>query len=167
MGTVPRIGVVGSGFIARGFAAAARAHPEFCLSRFLTRRDIGTCLDFPRPELLTNCVDELLRHSDLILEATGDPIHGTNIIQYAMDAGLPVVTMNSELQVTTGSYFANRGLITEAEGDQPGCLAALRENCVAMGFKPVVFGNIKGFLNHNPSQEDMEFWAKKQGISLQ
>ena len=35
-----------------------------------------------------------------------------------------------------------------------------------MGFKPVVYGNIKGFLNTNPSLEDMVYWAQKQGYSL-
>ena len=35
-----------------------------------------------------------------------------------------------------------------------------------MGFRPVVFGNIKGFLNTKPSREDMVFWSEKQGISL-
>lgn len=35
-----------------------------------------------------------------------------------------------------------------------------------MGFKPVMYGNIKGFLNHKPSENDMKFWSKKQGIRL-
>ncbi|MCB0190179.1 MAG: hypothetical protein KDE31_38165, partial [Caldilineaceae bacterium] len=83
-----------------------------------------------------------------------------------MAAGLPVVTMAAELQVTTGSYFVDQGLITEAEGDQPGCLAALHEEAVAMGFAPLVYGNIKGFLNNNPTPEEMAYWSRKQGISL-
>jgi len=74
--------------------------------------------------------------------------------------------LDAEVQVTTGSYFAGKGLFTEAEGDQPGCLAALRDEAVQMGFRPLVYGNIKGFLNHTPDPEEMAFWAKKQGISL-
>ena len=35
-----------------------------------------------------------------------------------------------------------------------------------MGFFPLVYGNIKGFLNYNPTMEDMKFWSKKNGISL-
>jgi predicted homoserine dehydrogenase-like protein len=77
-----------------------------------------------------------------------------------------VITMNAELQVTTGSYFARKGYITEAEGDQPGCLAALNQESRQMGFQPLVYGNVKGFLNHDPNPEDMAFWAKKQGISI-
>jgi predicted homoserine dehydrogenase-like protein len=35
-----------------------------------------------------------------------------------------------------------------------------------MGFEPLVYGNIKGFLNHNPTPKDMDYWSKKSGISL-
>ena len=35
-----------------------------------------------------------------------------------------------------------------------------------MGFHPVVYGNIKGFLNKNPKKEEMEYWSKRNGISL-
>ncbi len=35
-----------------------------------------------------------------------------------------------------------------------------------MGFKPVVYENIKGFLNTSPSKEDMEFWSKRNGTTL-
>ena len=57
-------------------------------------------------------------------------------------------------------------MLTEAEGDQPGCLAALHEEAVAMGFAPLVYGNMKGFLNRSPTPEDMACWAGRNGISL-
>jgi len=77
-----------------------------------------------------------------------------------------VVTINAELQVTTGSYLAGKGFLTEAEGDQPGSLAALHEEAVQMGFKPLVYGNMKGYLNHNPTPEDMAYWSARQGTSV-
>ncbi len=92
---------------------------------------------------------------------------GTEVIERAFEAGLPVVTVNAELQVTTGSYLSGKGLLTEAEGDQPGSLAALREDALQMGFQPLVYGNMKGYLNHNPTPEDMAYWAKRQGISIE
>lgn len=36
-----------------------------------------------------------------------------------------------------------------------------------MGFHPLVYGNIKGFLNENPGLDDMRYWAKRNGITLQ
>lgn len=162
-----KIGIVGTGFIAKGLALSLEYKQGIIVSKVLTRRKITECIDFPKPELLTNSIDDLIEHSDLIVECSGDVIHGTDIIDKCISASLPVVTMNTELHVTTGSYFVKKGFITEAEGDQPGCLAKLNEDALEMGFKPLVYGNIKGFLNHNPSLKDMKYWSKKYGISLQ
>ncbi|WP_404441586.1 NAD(P)-dependent oxidoreductase [Stutzerimonas chloritidismutans] len=136
------------------------------ITRVLTRRKLETLSDFPLPGALTNSIDELIAHADIIVECTGDVFFGTEVIERAFEAGLPVVTVNAELQVTTGSYLAGKGLLTEAEGDQPGSLAALREDALQMGFQPLVYGNMKGYLNHNPSREDMAYWSKRQGISI-
>jgi predicted homoserine dehydrogenase-like protein len=141
-------------------------YDDMVVSRVLTRRRIDTLSGFPLKDALTNSVDELLEHSDVIVECTGDVFFGTEVIERAFEAGLPVVTINAELQVTTGSYLSTKGLLTEAEGDQPGSIAALREEAVQMGFQPLVYGNMKGYLNHNPSREDMAYWSKRQGISI-
>ena len=79
---------------------------------------------------------------------------------------IPVVTLNAEFHATLGSHFVDHGLLTEAEGDQPGCLAALHEEALSLGFTPLVYGNMKAFLDRNPSCENMRFWADKQGFSL-
>lgn len=164
---VKRVGVSGTGMISHCFVRLIMQHyKDLQISRVLTRRPIGTLGDFPLPDALTNSVDELIANSDIIVECTGDVFFGTEVIERAFEAGLPVVTVNAELQVTTGSYLSGKGLLTEAEGDQPGSLAALREEALQMGFKPLVYGNMKGFLDHNPSQESMAYWAKRQGISI-
>jgi predicted homoserine dehydrogenase-like protein len=115
---------------------------------------------------MTNDLDELIENSDLIVECTGDAIYACDTISRILEASIPVVTMNSEFHVTVGSYFVDKGLVTEAEGDQPGVLAMLHEEAISMGFRPLVYGNIKGFLNHDPSLEDMTYWGKRSGISL-
>ena len=161
-----RIGVVGTGFISRGFVNAFRDESDVEITKVLTRRKIAECGEFPESGILTDSISELVANADLVVECSGDVVHATEVIDLALREQLPVVTMNSEFQVTCGSYFAERGLITEAEGDQPGCLAALDENISQMGFKPCVFGNIKGFLNHYPSIQEMHFWSQKQGISM-
>ncbi|MFA7505004.1 MAG: hypothetical protein WCZ28_09905 [Burkholderiaceae bacterium] len=163
-----RIGLSGTGFIGRSFAHMLMKHaPDMRLAKVLTRRDPSRLADFPTHGTVTNSIDEMIEGSDLVFECSGDVLHSTVVIERALAAGRPVVTMNSEFHVTTGSYFADRGLLTEAEGDQPGCLAALRENMLAMGFSPLVYGNMKGFLNHDPTPEDMAFWSSKQGISVE
>lgn len=161
-----RIGVVGTGFIGRGIVMALENQPDLAVSHVLTNSDISRRSDFPGKHLLTNSVDDLISGSDLIVECSGDAVSATYVVDKVIKAGLPVVTMDAELQVTTGSYFAKKGFITEAEGDQPGCLAALDEEARQMGFTPRVYGNVKGYLNLNPAIEDMRFWSQKQGISL-
>ena len=163
----PRIGLVGTGFIASGFARLVHNHaPDLYISAVLTRRPLDQMGDFPLTDRLTLSQQELIDKSDVIVECSGDVLHATDVIDEALRAGKPVVTMNSEFHVTTGSYFADKGLLTEAEGDQPGSIAALREEAIMMGFKPLVYGNMKGFLNHFPTPEEMAYWAGKQGISV-
>ncbi|MFW6126098.1 MAG: SAF domain-containing protein [Chloroflexota bacterium] len=161
-----RVGVAGSGFISRGLLHLLERRADLRVSRVLTRSDPARRGDFPWKDILTRSLGELLDSSDIVVECSGDPIHAHTVVDRVTREGLPVVTMDAEFQVTTGSYFARGGLITEAEGDQPGCLAALKEDAIQMGFRPLVYGNIKGFLNQRPSLEDMQYWAQRQGISL-
>ncbi|WP_444684342.1 SAF domain-containing protein [Alkalicoccus luteus] len=160
-----KIGISGTGFIATGLYKRLQQDEEFTVSGILTRRRPEDVLQI-ETTLLTNDIGKFAASAEIIVECSGDVHHGTEVIEEAHRMGLPVVTMNAELQVTTGSYFIKTGYITEAEGDQPGSLAALRENVLSMGFTPVVYGNIKGFLNHHPSRQDMMYWAEKKGLRL-
>ena len=162
-----RIGVIGTGFIARGLMFALMNHPHLTVSRVLTRRDPKTIGNIPvKQEHITGDIDEVIKNSDLVVECSGDVVHGTEMVEKALDAKLPVITMNSELQIVSGTILARKGVLIEAEGDQPGSLAALDAEARDMGFEPIVYGNIKRFLNLNPVKDEMEYWSKRQGISL-
>ncbi|MCK5788564.1 MAG: dTDP-4-dehydrorhamnose reductase, partial [Chlamydiia bacterium] len=112
-----KIGIIGSGFIASGLAKLLIQHKDYDISGILTRSDVKKRSDFAQNNLLTNSLEELVRHSDLIVECSGDAVYATETIDRILKTGIPVVTMNSEFHVTTGSYFVDKGLITEAEGD--------------------------------------------------
>lgn len=160
-----RVGVVGTGFIAQQLSGVARSMGDLRVTRALTRRPIESCRPLPGDVPLTQSVAELIDHSDVIIECSGDVLHATEVVGQALRSDRPVVTMNSEFHVTCGSYFVGQGYLTEAEGDQPGSTAALRLDVLAMGFEPLVYGNIKGFLNPDPSREEMEYWSGRQGIA--
>ncbi|MCC5939093.1 MAG: NAD(P)-dependent oxidoreductase [Lunatimonas sp.] len=165
-GKLIRVGIVGTGGISRGLAKLIARRKDMVISKILTRRK-GTIEDLGvSQEYLTNDMDRVLELSDVLVVSTGDAIYSTKVIEHAFTYGVPVVTMDADTQVLTGSWLSKRGVITEANGDQPGVLAALNKEVIQMGFKPLVYGNIKGFLNQNPSLEDMLFWAQKQGYSL-
>jgi predicted homoserine dehydrogenase-like protein len=161
-----KIGVIGTGFVSRHFVHELQRRPDYDLGKVLTRRPHASCTEYPRQDALTSSLEDLIEASDIIFECTGDVSYAASTIGPALTAGKPVVTLNAEFHATIGSHFVPQGLLTEAEGDQPGCLASLHEEAVAMGFRPIVYGNMKAFLNRTPSPKDMRFWADKQGYSV-
>ncbi|MFK5937195.1 MAG: SAF domain-containing protein [Sulfurimonas sp.] len=160
-----KIGIIGTGFISVGLFNLILSQKRFLVSGVLTRSDISS-REGVQKSYMTNSLEELIDASDIIVECSGRVLDAAENIDIIMKNNIPVVTMNTEFHVTVGSYFVDKGFITEGEGDQPGSIAALHEEATMMGFKPKVYGNIKGFLNNDPTLEDMEFWAKKSNLSL-
>lgn len=160
------IGIIGTGFVSRHFVQELARRPDYELGQVLTRRPIASCTEYREQRALTQQLDQLIETSDVIFECTGDVAYAASTVGTILKTGIPVVTLNAEFHATLGSHFVDRGLLTEAEGDQPGCLAALHEEAVAMGFEPLVYGNMKAFLDRNPSPDDMRFWADKQNYSV-
>jgi predicted homoserine dehydrogenase-like protein len=162
----PTIGISGTGFIATGLFHLLRSVPGWTVSKVLTRRPLAS-VEGIDPGCLTQSLAELIDGSDIVFECSGDAIHATEVVFAATDAGKRVVTINSEFHVTTGSYFARRGdYVTEADGDQPGCLARLKQELDGMGFKPQAYVNLKGFLNPAPTESEMIYWSEKQGLAI-
>ncbi len=159
------VGIVGTGFTARGLARALRRSDEFTPGPVLTRRREAHIPGFDDGEI-TVSPDDLIERSGIIVECSGDPLYATDVIERAVAAGRRVVTMSAAWHVTAGSHYHGRGYITEAEGDQPGSLAALAEDSRAMGFEPLVYVNVKRFLNHTPTFDEMSHFSKLYGISL-
>lgn len=162
-----RVGISGTGFISQGITHVIDVLPEFKTTAILTRRPIAETANLFPEEQLTNSINHLIDSADVIIECSGDAIHAAEVMMAAGMAGRPVITMNSEAQMTVASALVRRGFtITEAHGDQPGCLAELAEEASDMCFKPLAYVNLKGFLNLVPSQEDMLYWSEKQGLSM-
>ncbi|WP_198314224.1 hypothetical protein [Alkalitalea saponilacus] len=161
-----RVGIVGTGCIGRGLALLLSKRNDMKISGILTRRKGNIPGLEVEQSLLTHEPERLMEKSDIIVISTGDPLYSTEIATIAFTFNLPVVTMDADTQVLSGSWLSQKGQITEAEGDQPGCLAALHNEIIDMGFTPLVYGNIKGFLNQNPPVEEMTYWAEKQGFTL-
>lgn len=160
------VGIIGTGFIAKGLYYAISNSDHFQVPVIRSRRSPNSCLGFDT-EIITNSNTKLIEESDIIVECSGDPVYATDIVKEALLSKKPVITMDAELQVTTGSYLSNLGTyFSEAEGDQPGCLAAMNREITQMGFRPIVYGNIKGFLNLYPEESEMRYWSKKQGLSI-
>ena len=158
-----RVGVAGTGFTARHLLRVLVSSRDLAIARVLTRRPLNNIKGVDLEDCLTHSINELVDNSDLIVECSGDPVHAFDVVEAAMGAGLPVVTLNPAFHITAGAYFSDRGWLSEAEGDQPGALAALHENALSMGFRPWVLGNIKGYLDHSPTPSNVRYWARRQG----
>ncbi len=163
-----RVGVVGTGFVASVFVRLLlRTAPDLPVTAVLSRRPSAQISSHLMPFYYADqALEDFLAACDLVVECSGDICHATTVIEAALGLGKPVVTMHCEWHVTVGSFFVGKGLLSEAEGDQPGSLAVLREEILAMGFEPRVYGNIKHFLNHQPTPAEMQFWSERQGIRL-
>ena len=162
-----RVGISGTGYIARGLCQALMSMPDrFVVTSILTRRSHDCVQDFAGRKYVTRHLDQLLENSDVIVECSGTVDGARQVVQASLAHSIPTITMNAEFQVTLGAAFAGSDLLTEAQGDQPGSLAALNEEARLMGFDPLVFGSQKGFLDHNPTPKNMEHWAKIQGVSI-
>lgn len=69
-------------------------------------------------------MNDLIDHSDIIFECSGDVIHATDSILATTNAMKKVVTLNAEFHTTTGSYFVHRSdYVTDADG-QDLCIIA-------------------------------------------
>ena len=164
---VTRVGLSGSGFVARALYPVLQGCPDFEVGAVLTRRPVTLSTDAFPEEILTNSIDELVERSDIVFECSGDTEHATAVLLAAGEAGRHLVTMNAEAQVTVGSALLQRGFsITEAHGDQPGALAELHNEITAMGFEPQAYVNLKGFHDPDPTPENMRYWADRQKITM-
>ncbi|MEK7576589.1 MAG: NAD(P)-dependent oxidoreductase [Patescibacteria group bacterium] len=161
-----RVSIIGTGFIGRGLMRAIKRHPHLELSLVVSRSAHARSDLSISMEHVTDDIEKVIRDSDIVVSCAGEPIYAAPIVEKILEANIPVVTMDSELQITVGSYLARKGVCVEAEGDQPGSLAALDEEARSMGFTPIVYGNSKGFLNHDPTHEEMTHWANKSGNSI-
>jgi predicted homoserine dehydrogenase-like protein len=162
-----RIGISGTGFVARGVFAALARQPDLAVTGVLTRRPAAQSRHAFPEALLTNSIDALAERADIVFECSGDTLHAAEVLLRAGAAGCRLVTLCAEAQVTVGTALLSRGFsITEAHGDQPGAFAALAREARAMGFSPLAYVNLKGFHDPDPSPESMACWAAKQRLTL-
>ncbi|MEC5300254.1 MULTISPECIES: NAD(P)H-dependent oxidoreductase [Staphylococcus] len=85
---------------------------------------------------------------DVVVDATGVPEIGAQIMQLSLEANKHLVLLNVEVDITVGSImkkkFEEKGLVyTGSAGDEPGVLVELYEFAKSMGLEVVVAGKGK------------------------
>ena len=193
-GTPIKVGMVGSGFMAKGIARqmlhytkgmelaaisnrnvehASKAYAESGeddVTYVSSAYELDTCIAQGRraitddPMLLCDA-DGI----DAILEVTGTIEFASHVAMRAISRGKHVFMMNAELDGTLGPIlktYADRAgvVITNTEGDQPGVIMNLYRWVKGLGIKPVLCGNIKGLHDPYRNPATQEGFAKKWGM---
>jgi predicted homoserine dehydrogenase-like protein len=103
---------------------------------------------------------------DAIIEVTGTIEFGAQIVLKAIECKKHVILMNAELDATLGPIlktYADRAgmIITNSDGDQPGVIMNLYRYVKAIGFEPVLAGNMKGLHDPYRTPETQKSYAAK------
>jgi predicted homoserine dehydrogenase-like protein len=121
-----------------------------------------------RKYLVTDDLLALCRASnvDAIIEATGDVEIGAQVALEALRHGKHVILMNAEVDATVGpilKVYADRAgvVYTYTDGDEPGVALNLFRFVDSIGYKPVLMGQIKGFLNRYRNPDTQREFAEK------
>ena len=169
-----RVGMIGSGFMARGIALQLSRYVKgfqllgisnrkldsaqecFAQAGVLNTKVADSVTEFDRnvsehaPSVMSDpyilCDSE---NVEVILEVTGTVEFGAQVVCRAIEQGKHVVMMNAELDGTLGPLLKKKAdargvVITNVDGDQPGVTMNLFRFVKGLGFSPKLCGNIKG-----------------------
>jgi predicted homoserine dehydrogenase-like protein len=103
---------------------------------------------------------------EAVIETTGDVEFGSQVAWEAIRNGKHVVLMNAEVDASVGPILkvhADRAgvVYTYTDGDEPGVAMNLLRFVDGMGYKPVLTGQIKGFLDRYRNPETQRGFAEK------
>ncbi|GAA1318343.1 NAD(P)H-dependent oxidoreductase [Pseudonocardia xinjiangensis] len=187
-----RVGMIGAGFMGRGLANqiinsvpgmalvaianrtlanAERAYTEAGVEpvRVEDASQLDTAISNGTPAVLEDAF-ELLKavHLDCVVDVTGAVEFGARVTVAAIERGLPMVTMNAELDGTVGPLLAHRAreagvVLTGADGDQPGVQGNLLRFVRGLGVTPLVAGNIKGLQDEYRTPTTQKAFAERWG----
>ena len=103
---------------------------------------------------------------DAIIDATGEVEFGAHVAMEAIKHGKHVIMMNAELDSSIGpilKVYADRAgvVLTYTDGDEPGVAMNLYRFVKSIGYKPVMMGQIKGFLDRYRNPDTQKVFAEK------
>jgi predicted homoserine dehydrogenase-like protein len=107
-------------------------------------------------------------HVDVVIEATGHVEHGTRICFEAIRNGKHVVLIGAEIDASVGpilkTYADRAGVVfTYTDGDEPGVGMNLYRFVDSMGYRPVLMGQLKGFLDRYRNPDTQRELAARLG----
>jgi predicted homoserine dehydrogenase-like protein len=188
-----RIGLVGAGFMGRGFvnqvtnsvpgmvvaaianrtpAHAERAYREAGVTGWEQAEDAdGVAKAVARGVPVITSDHAAVTEADgidAVVEATGAVEFGAHVVLSAIEHGKHVVLLNAEVDGTAGSILRQRAeaagvVLSGCDGDQPGVQLNLLRFVRGIGLTPLVAGNIKGLQDEYRTPTTQKSFAEKWG----
>jgi predicted homoserine dehydrogenase-like protein len=191
-GNPVRIAIVGAGYMARGIATHATLIPGIELvaisnrtigkaERVFEELGRGQARRVESPDELDDSIAQgvpavadtpqpLCRAEsvDVLVEVTGEVDFGAHSVLDAIAHGKHVVLVNAELDSTLGPILKAKAdhagvIITNTDGDEPAVAMNLLRYVRTIGLKPVLAGNIKGFLDQHRNPDTQRAFAESVG----
>jgi predicted homoserine dehydrogenase-like protein len=188
-----RVGLLGTGFMARGLAnrivngpagmtvvavygrkpERAKELYEYCgladIVEASRQSDLEGAIRKGRPVITEDAfLMARAEGGDVLVDTTGSVEFGAQVILEAFKHGKDVVLLNAEIDATIGPilqvYAERYGVILSAcEGDEPGLQVNLYRWVCGLGLTPRVMGNIKGLQDPYRNPTTQKGFAEKWG----
>jgi predicted homoserine dehydrogenase-like protein len=105
---------------------------------------------------------------EAVIECTGEVEAGARVATEAIANRKHVLLVNAELDATAGpilKVLADRAgvVITNADGDEPSVAMNMFRFVRSIGYRPVLAGNVKGFLDHHRNPDTQKGFADAHG----
>ena len=167
-----KVALVGAGSMGQGIAWQVGVTPGMQLVA-VCDRDVNAAKSAARvaasssdTEIVISSDDEFSRFGlheldyDVLVEATNSIGFAAEVCAGALRSGKHVVLMNAEVDLAFGAWLhqlatENNVVVTSDAGDQHGVLMKMMDEIQLWGFRPVMAGNIKGFLNRYATAESL------------
>jgi predicted homoserine dehydrogenase-like protein len=186
-----RVGMVGAGYMGRGIALQIQKYVKGMELVAISNRTLSKAegayrqagIETMKPVETVAQLDETIAQNgyaitdnpillceseniDALIEVTGTIEYSTHVVMRAIENHKHVILMNAELDATIGpilKVYADRAgvIITTSDGDQPGVIMNLYRYVNAIGFKPVLAGNMKGLQDPYRTPETQKGYAEK------
>ena len=189
-----RVGLIGAGYAAAGFALQILANENGIKLVGIANRTVSKAKNIYKKSgidakeidnrdglekamqdsnyLVTDNYELLCESTmiDVIVEATGDVEFGAQVAVKAIENGKHLVLINAELDSTIGpilKHYADKKnvIYTQTDGDQPGVIMNLFRYVKLLGLTPIVAGNIKTVLDNYRTPETQKMWADENNQS--
>jgi predicted homoserine dehydrogenase-like protein len=188
-----RIGMVGAGYMGRGMAAVIERNMVGMRVVAIANRTVETAerafadagIDASEQVRDQDALDGLLDRGgravtsdplllcrapgiEAIIECTGEVEFGARVATEAIANRKHVLLVNAELDATVGpilKVLADRAgvVITNADGDEPSVAMNMFRFVQSIGYRPVLAGNVKGFLDHHRDPDTQKGFADAHG----